>query len=773
MRKPAFVFALLVLTIARLAHAELPDGWRRLGSDFNPAPSGLGQCIGALEGGTVTGYDRYSGVCNGRIESHAKVRMVKPGASTGPIDILWESNPYRESAVTRHYFRKYLDRDPECTELGQWMDLESQGKTINVLRGIACSAEAFDKGLAPALFCQLMDEWWSGLGFHNGTDIGASVLMTLIAMNRCSGDPAPKLSIESLGVQADQSECPIVGGSTVDDIRATAGRLVEDADFSNVTKQGVRKVFDADTILAAFYIMNANGRQVVLDSEFPALCDAAPWTFDIMEDIARFEADAAMRDFLTSTAGGPLPENVLPSNANLFELYEAAAIGGASIRRTNPLEYICRPTDGCWVGARQVIQDAINATLAPVTHPPVDPPEIRIVVPVAGDVFLAHESNPFVGSGESTVLLAAVTSKNSGQVTWENRTLDTEPQPAVSGYGWMATVPLARGRNEIVMTALNSANDAATDSILVDVAPKISFAYPATAASGSFDTFDDHALLSAGIQSRDPIRTVRWYNETSGATGDVQRTLYGWIANVPLTPGRNSVYYVANSDHSQGRQDLVVTRRTLETVDTQPPNLTIAAAAPSKNDSRTGIVVSSIVDDHSPAGEISARWRNFHANAPQSQGPVNATIYGWVGAVPLAAGPNTIRVEAWDKAGNKAQDQVVLHGNRFPKGSFDGHPGRFECNTLHAWACDPDSWNQKLQVQIREGGTVWASGTADEEREAGVGTACGNGTRRHGISAPMPTGLKNGKTRTLRAFARDAQTHEWKALDGIRTVDCP
>jgi hypothetical protein len=89
-----------------------------------------------------------------------------------------------------------------------------------------------------------------------------------------------------------------------------------------------------------------------------------------------------------------------------------------------------------------------------------------------------------------------------------------------------------------------------------------------------------------------------------------------------------------------------------------------------------------------------------------------------------------------------------------PKGFHDSS----NCTASFGWACDPNNYNQAVEVHFYkdgpEGGTgVFIGSTlANQTREAGVGNECG-GNPNHGFEFNTPGSLKDGQAHPIYAYA--------------------
>ena len=89
-----------------------------------------------------------------------------------------------------------------------------------------------------------------------------------------------------------------------------------------------------------------------------------------------------------------------------------------------------------------------------------------------------------------------------------------------------------------------------------------------------------------------------------------------------------------------------------------------------------------------------------------------------------------------------------------PIGVHDGS----SCTVSSGWACDPDNFNQPIDVHFYADGSAGGGGrfigtaTASAVRESAVGDRWG-GNRAHGFSFTTPQGIKDGRVHTINAYA--------------------
>ncbi|MEK6914549.1 MAG: putative metal-binding motif-containing protein [Nanoarchaeota archaeon] len=90
-----------------------------------------------------------------------------------------------------------------------------------------------------------------------------------------------------------------------------------------------------------------------------------------------------------------------------------------------------------------------------------------------------------------------------------------------------------------------------------------------------------------------------------------------------------------------------------------------------------------------------------------------------------------------------------------PYGDLDGVNN---CQNVYGWACDPDNFNQGIDVHLYKDNPVEAGGVlleivkADMQREPQVGIQCG-GNNYHGFSFTLPADIKDGTNHKIYAYA--------------------
>ena len=90
-----------------------------------------------------------------------------------------------------------------------------------------------------------------------------------------------------------------------------------------------------------------------------------------------------------------------------------------------------------------------------------------------------------------------------------------------------------------------------------------------------------------------------------------------------------------------------------------------------------------------------------------------------------------------------------------PYGYLDGVNN---CQNVYGWTCDPDDFNQGVDVHLYKDGPVGAGGVllgivkADVQRESAVGGLCG-GNVNHGFSFDIPVDIKDGNDHSIYAYA--------------------
>lgn len=88
-----------------------------------------------------------------------------------------------------------------------------------------------------------------------------------------------------------------------------------------------------------------------------------------------------------------------------------------------------------------------------------------------------------------------------------------------------------------------------------------------------------------------------------------------------------------------------------------------------------------------------------------------------------------------------------------------GNHDEATCTLVRGWACDADNYNAPVDIHFYadgpagQGGRFIGATTASVQREAAVSRACGNGTRAHGFSWPVPGSLKDNQVHRIYAHA--------------------
>ena len=101
-------------------------------------------------------------------------------------------------------------------------------------------------------------------------------------------------------------------------------------------------------------------------------------------------------------------------------------------------------------------------------------------------------------------------------------------------------------------------------------------------------------------------------------------------------------------------------------------------------------------------------------------------------------------------------------------GSYEGNLDWADCGNIAGWVYDRNNPNAALTVEILEGSTVVATGTAADFRQDLLDAGKGNG--RHGYVIPIPAALKNGQNRTLSVRVAGST---YMLNGSYQTINCP
>jgi hypothetical protein len=116
---------------------------------------------------------------------------------------------------------------------------------------------------------------------------------------------------------------------------------------------------------------------------------------------------------------------------------------------------------------------------------------------------------------------------------------------------------------------------------------------------------------------------------------------------VPLVPGANTIVVTATDAEGNSQADSIDV-----TLNTAPPTLVVNLPPPTVSSSPLSLS-GTAVDDQ---GVVSVTWANAATGA---DGGASGTA-SWTADIPLAPGPNTLTIYAWDLAGNVTLDVVTV-----------------------------------------------------------------------------------------------------------------
>jgi hypothetical protein len=255
------------------------------------------------------------------------------------------------------------------------------------------------------------------------------------------------------------------------------------------------------------------------------------------------------------------------------------------------------------------------------------------------------------------------------QVTWVNNRGGSGTATGTSN--WIADVFLYPGENVITVTARDTANHTASDSVTITFSPSnnswqllLATPTPVAPLGGTTTTKPTFTWTAVPYASeyRVEVRDAAYdynYSQTVSAddagcsegTGTCSLYWTWWT----LAPGR-AVWWVkaesagvASSDYSAGHVFTVTTGG-----DTVPPSLKFTT--PSlwfATTNSTPFRIAGTASDN--AGVVQVTWRNARFASGTASGTTN-----WTADVPLYQGDNYIEVMARDAAGNLYRDDVII-----------------------------------------------------------------------------------------------------------------
>ena len=249
------------------------------------------------------------------------------------------------------------------------------------------------------------------------------------------------------------------------------------------------------------------------------------------------------------------------------------------------------------------------------------------------------------------------------RVQWANNRGGSGTILADSARRWsIRNVPLLTGTNQFTLTATDSLNANARETLAVT---RVSTTPPAPPAPAPAPTPELRILapnnndrttaatirVTGTASSPQGLRRILWSTPT--ATGQADGLTQWTIPALPLERGANLIVLRAEAlDAATATATLTIVRDTLS--DTTAPLLTIVSPnVPSVATSNSTIIVSGAAND---AGGIAAvTWKS-------SSGPTGtaAGTNSWRAEIPLNPGFNTIVIRAHDTAGNTAWRSLTV-----------------------------------------------------------------------------------------------------------------
>lgn len=274
-------------------------------------------------------------------------------------------------------------------------------------------------------------------------------------------------------------------------------------------------------------------------------------------------------------------------------------------------------------------------------------PLIEITSPTPSDT---------VATTGATITLMGNASDDVGlsSVTW--RVAETLANGTASGTDlWNAvSIPLSAGVNTIYVTAHDLAGRNSSDTLTVirdNDAPFVVINSPTSA--DTYLTATPSVSLGGNASDMDTeVELVTWVNETTAASGNATGTATWFTGGISLACGSNTIVVTAWDAVGNSENDSITV-----TYDGQNPTLYITS--PSSDPSYTNLITVDLAGNATDNDEIDyVTWQNVTAG---TSGNCTFSTPAWnVSGVSLAAGSNTIRVRAYDKAGNSYMEEVSV-----------------------------------------------------------------------------------------------------------------
>lgn len=282
-------------------------------------------------------------------------------------------------------------------------------------------------------------------------------------------------------------------------------------------------------------------------------------------------------------------------------------------------------------------------------------PSVTILQPSALSMYATNNS-PVALQGKATDDIGVAS------VKWQNST--TSDSGLAEGTDvWEAQVVIMPGDNPITVTVTDVSGKKASDAILIVldiIEPLVTITAPAS--EQEFTTNSNFILVKGTATDNRGIKSVKWFNKTTGAAGDASGT-DSWAASVPLDYGANFITITAKDEAGNISTDEVMV--TFEgSPDLIPPIITITSPPSPEFDTHLNqIEITGAASDDN--GVLSVICENITLGLSGKQ--INyamPTTFSWSCLLILAIGENLISVKAYDGAGNSSTEWINI--NRSP-----------------------------------------------------------------------------------------------------------
>jgi len=299
------------------------------------------------------------------------------------------------------------------------------------------------------------------------------------------------------------------------------------------------------------------------------------------------------------------------------------------------------------------------ATTPPSTYPDDDqPPTVQITSPAAGAAFAPGQTidvRGLVGDDRAVVALTLQVGPNTP------RPIDAPRPPPAGATGGSQPLPfhavatLGVGDEEIVVRAYDVAGNEAQASVLVHAPPGGDDTTPPTIAI--VEPSDGFAVATQRVEVRgvadDALGVVRVEVSVDGGPAEPVQTddhFATWSYSAALV-GAGSHTLTARAVDVGGNEALATVQGTTSAAaDTTPPEVTFTSPEEGAETADDTVVVTGTATDESGVERVDVRVGDG-AYEPANTEDGFAT---WSATVPLAPGPNVVKVRARDAYGNTA-----------------------------------------------------------------------------------------------------------------------